>query len=217
MTKKKIAIAIAAAALAGTCAIGGTLAWLTDTADVTNTFTIGNVGLTLTETPATASSIIDDEAGRTDENQTYTLTPGSTAYKDPRVTITANSEDCYVFVAVKNTLSKTGKFTLENSKLNNAYTGTGGQWVAVEATGLEEGYTLYLYHESADDKIVNKSAGAQSLEKLFTGVVVDGSVVSADLGEGDTIDIKSFAIQSANVDEEEAISQAVASINDMIK
>ena len=49
--KKKIFVPVVAAALALCCAIGGTLAWLTDKTDpVVNTFTVGNVDITLAET-----------------------------------------------------------------------------------------------------------------------------------------------------------------------
>ena len=41
--KKKYALALAAAAMVGTLAVGGTLAWFTDTETATNVVTMGNV------------------------------------------------------------------------------------------------------------------------------------------------------------------------------
>ena len=81
MTKRKIAIAIAAAALAGTCAIGGTLAWLTSSAQITNTFTMGNVKITLDE----ANLATENESDRTSSNQEYTVYPGAVVEKDPQI------------------------------------------------------------------------------------------------------------------------------------
>lgn len=49
MKKKKILIAIAALCIMATIAIGGTLAYLTDTKTATNTFTVGNVKIELLE------------------------------------------------------------------------------------------------------------------------------------------------------------------------
>ena len=68
------------------CAIGGTVAWLTDkTGPVVNTFTYGDINITLAET--TGSS--------------YKIIPGVDIAKDPKVTVEANSEDCWLFVKVE--------------------------------------------------------------------------------------------------------------------
>ena len=62
----------------------GTLAWLTDqTAEVKNTFTVGDINIGLTETTAD-----------------YKMVPGNTIAKDPTVTVKANSEACWLFVQV---------------------------------------------------------------------------------------------------------------------
>ena len=64
--------------------VGGTLAWLTDqTAEVKNTFTVGDINIGLTETT-------------TD----YKMVPGNTIAKDPTVTVKAESEACWLFVKV---------------------------------------------------------------------------------------------------------------------
>lgn len=84
--KKKIALSIAAIALVICCAVGGTLAWLTaQTGPVTNTFTVGNIDITLTES----------------ENLDLKMVPGNTITKDPKVTVVAGSEDCWLFVKVE--------------------------------------------------------------------------------------------------------------------
>lgn len=83
--KKKIFIPIITLALVVCCAVGGTIAWLTDvTAPVKNTFTVGNINIELTETPVEA----------------YKMVPGCDIAKDPKVTVEANSENCYLFVKV---------------------------------------------------------------------------------------------------------------------
>lgn len=72
-------------------AVGGTIAWLTDTTDaVKNTFTVGNIDIDLTET-ANNSSKNGWEAE---------LNPGSVYPKDPKVTVIKGSEECYLFVQV---------------------------------------------------------------------------------------------------------------------
>lgn len=74
--------------------VGGTLAWLTaQTQTVTNTFTVGDINILLTETYNTDT----DNNGKNDAWQAK-LIPGTTYAKDPVVTVKANSEDCYLFV-----------------------------------------------------------------------------------------------------------------------
>lgn len=84
--KKKLFISVVAVALVACFAIGGTLAWLTDTTDpVTNTFTVGDIDITLTES----------------EDLNLKMVPGHTIFKDPKVSVDAGSEDCYLFVKVE--------------------------------------------------------------------------------------------------------------------
>lgn len=92
--KKKIALSIAAIALVICCAVGGTLAWLTDkTASVKNTFTVGNIDITLTESKGVTSS--------NPQEGTFKMVPGNTIEKDPKVTVVAGSEACWLFVKVE--------------------------------------------------------------------------------------------------------------------
>ena len=83
--KKKILSLVLVFALALALGIGGTVAWLTaTTGEVKNTFTVGDINLTLTESVA----------------NTFDIVPGDIKAKDPTVTVAANSENCYVFVKV---------------------------------------------------------------------------------------------------------------------
>ena len=81
---KKLLALVLALTLLVAGVVGGTLAWLTDrTAEVKNTFTVGDINIGLTETT-------------TD----YKMVPGNTIAKDPTVTVKANSEACWLFVQV---------------------------------------------------------------------------------------------------------------------
>ena len=83
----KAFVVMLALVLALGCAVGGTIAWLTKTTDpVVNTFTYGNIDITLTETVP--------------ENRQAKIIPGKDIPKDPKVTVKANSETCYLFVKV---------------------------------------------------------------------------------------------------------------------
>lgn len=83
MKKKTLALVLALTLLVAGV-VGGTLAWLTDrTAEVKNTFTVGDINIDLTET-----------------TRDYKMVPGNTIAKDPTVTVKANSEACWLFVQV---------------------------------------------------------------------------------------------------------------------
>ena len=90
--KKKIALLMACVMAFGV-AVGGTLAWLTDkTTPVVNTFTDSDINITLTET--------DTDQNTDGEQHDYQMIPGHTITKDPKVTVEAGSEACWLFVKV---------------------------------------------------------------------------------------------------------------------
>lgn len=79
-------IALLALVLVIGCVAGGTVAWLVATTDtVTNTFTYGNINIALAETTGT----------------NYKVVPGTVIEKDPKVTVKAGSEACWLFVKVE--------------------------------------------------------------------------------------------------------------------
>ena len=84
-------VALLALVLVIGCVAGGTVAWLVATTDsVTNTCTYGDINITLAETTG----------------PDYKIIPGKDIEKDPKVTVTAGSEACWLFVKVE----KTGTF-----------------------------------------------------------------------------------------------------------
>ena len=90
MGVKPLALLLALTLLVG-CAIGGTIAWLTaQTGTVTNTFTVGDINIALNETTG----------------NDYHYVPGDKLAKDPKATVLANSENCYLFVKVTVTNNK---------------------------------------------------------------------------------------------------------------
>lgn len=83
--KNKLIIAVIALICTVTIGAGTALAYfISKSGPVINTFTAGDVTITLTET----------STGRTP------LIPGTTVKKDPVVTVKANSENCYVYVQI---------------------------------------------------------------------------------------------------------------------
>ena len=95
----KALLLVLCAVLLVAASVMGTLAYLTSTTEVAkNTFTYGNVKITLDETDVDLYGKKDGDT-RVLKN-TYKLIPGHTYIKDPVVHVEAKSEQCYVRVLV---------------------------------------------------------------------------------------------------------------------
>ena len=183
--KKKIAISIVAVALVLCCAIGGTLAWLTaESAQVTNTFTVGDINIELKEDSGASA------------NYQFKMVPGNTITKDPKVTVKANSEACYLFVKV----TKSGNFD---------------QFLTY---AMADGWTQY---KDTDvwyrDPNVAASAADQTFEVLKNNAVtVNGTVTKEMMTSSDfatpTLTFKAAAVQEANLTLDAAYAEALAKL-----
>lgn len=99
---KALALALCAVLLVVTT-VFVTMAYLTSEDSVTNTFTVGKVTITLDEADVDNSKTDTTTEGRDKANK-YHLIPGHTYDKDPTIHVADNSEDCWLFVTVKNGL-----------------------------------------------------------------------------------------------------------------
>ena len=170
--------------LAVACAVGGTLAWLTATSQtVTNTFTVGDINITLAETTGTS----------------YKVVPGATVSKDPTVTVEKGSEECYVYAKVTNNL------VLDNGTNVATLNVDSTKWTVVATSGNT---TLYRYNQTvnalnADDNV--------KLDAVFTQVTYSGSDITKDnitQLKDKTIVIQAYAHQFANVEQTDADAAA---------
>ena len=205
--KKKIVSLVLVFALALALGIGGTVAWLTaQTSEVVNTFTVGDIEIELTETGT-------DNAGK----KNYSFIPGDKLAKDPKVTVKANSEACWVFIKV-NEAHNTHTALPSGEKIIN--------WsVASDWTQVVDGSTKYnvWYKEFAatGDTPVSKYilTGDGTGEYANGFVTVNGNVteVIAESIDGDAngenkpqLTFDAFAHQSKNTNIETATAAALA-------
>ena len=93
-TKSNALLLTLCAVLLVAASVLGTMAYLTSTDTVTNTFTIGRVEIKLDETDVT------NPTGPRVQANSYKLMPGTTYTKDPTVTVKAGSEESYVRMKV---------------------------------------------------------------------------------------------------------------------
>lgn len=91
----KVVVLILVLILAVGVVIGGTAAWLSAKTDpVVNTFTYGDINITLIET--------DTDDGDDDPNTNkYKMMPGQEIAKDPKITVLKGSEDSWLFVKLE--------------------------------------------------------------------------------------------------------------------
>lgn len=94
--KKSFALILALVLVVG-CVVGGTVAWLTATSDtVTNTFTTSDIKVQLKETKTN-----------------FKMIPGYTIEKDPKATVLAGSEECWLFVKLEKSTNFDSYLTYE--------------------------------------------------------------------------------------------------------
>ena len=97
-TKSKALLLALCAVLLVAASVLGTMAYLTSQAEVTNTFTVGSVSITLDEAPVDANG--EATTGDRVTANSYKLMPGHEYDKDPTIHVAANSEDCWLFVQI---------------------------------------------------------------------------------------------------------------------
>ena len=129
-SKKALAMLLSLVLVIG-CVAGGTLAWLVDSSEtVTNTFSVGDINITISETTGTS----------------YKILPGGTSAKDPTLKIQQGSEKCWVYVLVDNTVVLNGE-VVATPNIDKS------DWSVVETNGTK---TLYRYKAVVDASSVEQ-------------------------------------------------------------
>lgn len=198
MKKFKALLVVACALLLVAASVFGTMAYLTSTDTVTNTFTVGKVNIKLDEAKANTDGSLVSGADRVKANS-YKLLPGHTYNKDPMVTVLSGSEPSYVKMTV--TFSKA-------SALDAIFAPTGA-----ELTSIFNGYDAanWIYKGNTKDATADtrtyefwykETVGAPTadvaLDALFDSITVPGEITKEQLAtiEGMTITVNAYAIQA---------------------
>jgi len=185
MKMKKALLALVCAVSLVVATFVGTMAYFTDTESVTNTFTVGKVGITLDEADVKPDGTIDTNK-RVIEN-IYHLIPGMTYIKDPTIRVDADSEECYLFVKIENGLVRNNETHEENIETTDATKTIAKQmsdlgWVEIDATNH-----IYALAKTADSTKENDFkytvfGGAEVV--VFNEFTIDGNkVVNVPDGE----------------------------------
>ena len=197
-TKRKALLLSLCAVLLVVASVMGTMAYLTSTDTVTNTFTVGNVQITLDEAKVNPDGTLVPNADRVKANS-YQLLPGHTYNKDPMVTVLTGSESSYIKMTV--TFSKaaeldaifapTGGANL--TSIFNGYDST--NWIAKGSTTAANTRTYEFWYKET----VAAPKADVVLDALFDSITVPGSITKEQLAtiEGLTITVNAYAIQAA--------------------
>lgn len=208
MKKTKILLIMACAVLLVAASVMGTMAYLTSTDTVTNTFTVGQVKIKLEE-----HKVGDDGKMLTGNNaefvkeNSYKLMPGHTYDKDPTVTVLAGSEESYIKMVV--TVDKASELDkiFKDHNITDLTTVIKGYdataWIlkntSKDTTANTRTYVFYY------KKTVSAPEGNAQLQYLFNEIDVPSGLTNEEIATINemTITIKAYAIQAdgfANAD-----------------
>lgn len=204
MNAKKIVTAGLALVMVAGISVAGTLAFLTDDTDlVKNTFTVGNVNITLDEANVDKKDAegVDNSSVARDTANTYKLIPGGTYDKDPIVHVTKDSEPCWVIVDVNNGLREAEEAVEDLGTIAQQITKNG--WTEKDG---------YYYKEVTADQLKAVEEGETLDLTVFTKFAIKGDLEDAtyEALANAEITIKAFAIQSEGVTIDQAYTQIPA-------
>lgn len=204
--KKKMALSVAAAALVGTLAVGGTLAYFTDTETATNTITTGNVDVKITENDPKAVDSKDGYTSKVNEDNegiTYSdVEPGVMIAKAPVITYKGASRG-YVRYKVEVTVTPKQGAEFTNDEKTKIEKAVKFYKDGTQRTDLTVGEYKYarLAENSTTDMGTPFQAG-DTVEALFDHVELSKELGNDDLKNLGNIEIKivADAIQADNLD-----------------
>lgn len=196
-TKKALLLTLCAVLLVAASVLG-TMAYLTSTDEVQNTFTVGQVSIKLDEAKANTDGTLAEGADRVKANS-YKLLPGHTYAKDPMVTVLNGSESSYIKMTV--TFSKANEldaiFDPDGATLTtifNGYDSSNWTYKGNTKNAADNTRTYEFWYKEA----VAAPDGNVALDALFDSITVPGSITNEQLKtiEGMTITVNAYAIQA---------------------
>lgn len=197
-TRSKALLLTLCAVLLVAASVLGTMAYLTSTDEVQNTFTVGQVSIKLDEAKANTDGTLVEGADRVKANS-YKLLPGHTYAKDPMVTVLNGSESSYIKMTV--TFSKANEldaiFDPDGATLTSIFNGyDSANWIykgnTKDAAANTRTYEFW-YKETVDAPDADVA-----LDALFDSITVPGEITNEQLAtiEGMTITVNAYAIQA---------------------
>ena len=182
MNKRKILLLASTLLMVAVLAVGGTLAYFTDTDQVTNTFTMGKVDISLdegkvvTEKDENGKDVYEstNKADRTDKEQEYFVFPGDTVVKDP--TIHVDGESQVAWIAVKITIKGNAKLptlfkgvTKTHLNIRAEYADMDGKMQPLVAGGVTDETAAYTTWNGLGGHLSASAFSYQDVSKAANG------------------------------------------------
>lgn len=185
-SKKKVFLTVLCAAALVVASVLGTMAFLTKTTQtVTNTFTAGNVDLTLDETVVNDDgTATTNPATRSPEGNGYKLIPGHKYTKDPIVHVTKDSEESWIFVKVTNGISD-----IEAATNPIAAQITANDWIQLKDKDGNDVTNVYYYK----DKVAGGANGVDL--PVFGEFTIAGDATVGNYTDA-TVKVMAYAVQA---------------------
>ncbi len=194
-TAKKAMLMTLCAIILVVATVFGTMAYLTSTDEVVNTFTVGNVAIKLDEAKVNPDGSLVTGAARVKANS-YKLLPGHTYTKDPTVTVVNGSEESYVRMKVtfNNANELDTIFAPSGADLTSIFNGYDStNWIAKgntkDATANTRTYEFW-YKEA-----VGAPTADVALDALFDSITVPGAITKDQLAK--LVDFKITVVAEA--------------------
>ena len=181
MKNKKFVGLLVAVGLIAAVGIGSTLAYFTSRANIQNVFTLGNVGISLSETS-------DEEGAEILETgiEFFDVLPGQTISKKPVVTVNDDSQPCYIRIKLELSAepveTRAAGITEANMDALEAGLVLGDDWTL----NTVDGYYYYGVELNASEASSN----------LFDQVIIPSDWGNATAGRTMNMDIQAEAVQS---------------------
>lgn len=222
MKKNKIVMSVISGLLVAAVAVGGTLAYLSDTSNqVTNTFNVGtgyinddvHQGLWLDEV-----DITKDDGSRTEKGNDYLdLLPGDEVEKDPTFHITKGSVESYVIARVTGVQDAMAAGYI--FKDADGEVGFNDVWVKVAdlngstvdpTFGGADGYYIYCGEDGAPIIVdASKAEADVNLVPMFNTVELNGDITDLAAVAKQTVKVQGVAVQADNNTAEGALEVAL--------
>lgn len=194
-TKKIVTLALAMVLVICTTVMA-TIAYLQDTTQtVTNTMTVGKVGITLDEAVVDEYGV--EKTGRTETGNEYKLIPDHKYVKDPTVHVAADSEESYIrmIVTITDLADVKDVFNVAEGEYflpQNFVEGwDNSKWITTNEVIEKDNTATYefRYHTT----VGTVDADEKTLEPLFTHFKVPDYIDGADLEKIKEMQIKIIA------------------------
>lgn len=202
----KALLIVLCAALLVVGSVMGTLAYLIDTQEVVNTFTVGDVDIEVDESPVNPDGTIVRGENRVYGNE-YHLIPGQTYTKDPTTTVKKGSEESYIRMMLNiNCISELRAIFGEGFLPQEFIEGKDNNiWIDEATTENNDNSVTYefRYYKTVDAFEATEDI---VLEPLFTSFTIPGEMTGEQLATIADLEIRveGHAIQTLGFDTDDA-------------